>query len=243
MPRPDTPVAGLTTLADLPDDLPVFPLTGVLLLPTNFLPLHIFEPRYRHLVEDTLEGDRLIGMVQPFVPRNDNAGPPPDEAGEAGEADDPTAAQPPLYQVGCAGWIEHHQALDGGRHLLVLKGICRFRLGDELPLAAGGYRRVVPSFSEFSDDLRHQDEPPALDTQELLVQAATFAAQRGLQLESETLIELPARQLINGLAAALPFEPAEKQALLEARNLADRLAVLSSLLAMGCLPEGDEVAN
>ena len=215
-----------STIAQLPEQLPVFPLTGTLLLPTNLLPLHLFEPRYRAMVEDAVRGDGMIGMTQPVVPRDDNAGP--------ADGETEGARAPDLYSVGCAGWIQHQQRLGGGRYLVVLKGICRFRLGTELPLAEGGYRRVVPLFDEFLSDLREEPPPtPELDAESLLAQAAVYVEARDLELERDHLSELPPRQLINGLAAALPFDPAEKQALLEAPCLTDRLRVLSSLLAMG----------
>ena len=84
-----------------PDILPVFPLTGVMLLPGTVLPLHIFEPRYRAMVEDALDGDKVFGMIQPFTPQNDNRGPQPDAANTA----------PDLYKVGCAGYIEKCEKL------------------------------------------------------------------------------------------------------------------------------------
>src|SRR5882724_1990693 len=122
----------------LPEILPVFPLTGVMLLPGTVLPLHIFEPRYRALVEDTLEGEKIFGMIQPLAPQNDNRGPQPDAESSA----------PDLYKVGCAGYIEKWEKLPDGRFFVQLKGVNRFRFNEELSLQRG-YRRVKAE--KFSD--------------------------------------------------------------------------------------------
>ena len=95
----------------LPEILPVFPLTGVMLLPGTVLPLHIFEPRYRNMVEDALDGDKVFGMIQPFAPQNDNRGPQPDAENAA----------PDLYKVGCAGFIEKSEKLPTAVFLFNLK--------------------------------------------------------------------------------------------------------------------------
>src|SRR5215813_7198992 len=117
----------------LPAIIPIFPLTGVLLLPRGRLPLNIFEPRYLAMTRDALAGERLIGMVQPS---------------------DPAAAgnNPPVYLTGCAGRVTSFTETDDGRFLITLTGISRFRIRDELPLLEG-YRRVVPEWREFARDL------------------------------------------------------------------------------------------
>src|SRR5215468_9887437 len=123
----------------LPAILPIFPLTGVLLLPRGRLPLNIFEPRYLAMFRDAMEGDRLIGMVQP-------SDPPIREM------------NPPVYPLGCAGRITSFSETDDGRFLVSLTGVSRFRIREELPLLEG-YRRVVPDWSEFARDLSSDDEP------------------------------------------------------------------------------------
>src|SRR5262245_11557775 len=119
--------------AALPTILPIFPLTGVLLLPRGRLPLNIFEPRYLAMTRDALAGERLIGMVQPSDPTSSDS-------------------NPPLYPTGCAGRITSFSETDDGRFLIALTGTCRFRIRDELPLFEG-YRRVVPEWHEFVRDL------------------------------------------------------------------------------------------
>src|SRR5262245_59168458 len=125
---------------DAPEVLPVFPLTGSLLLPGNFLPLNVFEVRYRNMVADALEGERFIGMIQPLVPSPDNW-----------PALFPPTENPELYRVGCAGRIERCEPQADGRYLIVLRGVSRFRVRQELPLVRG-YRRVLADYGDFASD-------------------------------------------------------------------------------------------
>jgi Lon protease-like protein len=199
--------------------IPVFPLTGSLLLPGNFLPLNIFETRYRNMVEDALGGPRLIGMIQPVVPRNDNR---PDLTADPGHPD--------LYEVGCVGVIEESEPQDDGRYLILLKGLTRFRIEEELPLQRG-YRQVRASYEEFREDL---DEPrQELDPSRLLAALEAFAERQQLSFDMERLRLMPGVTLLNGLAVALPFPPGEKQALLEADSVEQREELLLSLMGMG----------
>src|SRR6476660_3822560 len=114
-----------------PSPLPLFPLTGSLLLPGNFLPLNIFEPRYRNLVADAVEGGKHVGMIQPFVPRQDNW-----------PALDLPPENPELYEVGGAGRTERCEPQAAGLSRILVKGVIRFRVREELPLVRG-YRRAV----------------------------------------------------------------------------------------------------
>ncbi len=124
---------------ELPEILPVFPLTGTLLLPGTTLPLHIFEPRYRSMVEDALGGDKVFGMIQPFVPQEDNHPLPGTEK-----------ETPELFRVGCAGYIEKWEKAQDGRYAIYLRGVNRFRSEEELPVHRG-YRRVKANYEVFSD--------------------------------------------------------------------------------------------
>lgn len=199
--------------------IPVFPLTGTLLLPGNFMPLNIFEERYCNMVSDVLEGQRVIGMIQPRVPGLDNLGPDPN-----GES------QPEIYAVGCAGQIEECEHQPDGRFLIVLKGTRRFRVHQELTLRRG-YRQVVAGFDEFAGDLRHEDT--GLDRERLLAAVERFSKEHGLEFDPELLASLPVLNLLHALSAALPFEPIEKQALLEAPSPAERQEILLTLMGMG----------
>ena len=203
----------------LPAILPVFPLTGMLLLPGMRLPLHVFEPRYRNMVEDALSADKHIGMIQPMVPRQDNS-------------PDPRVPldQPELYPVGCVGEIEEYRKLEDGRYLLTLVGVSRFRFSEELPLLRG-YRRVLADYRGYQADDAEALE--ALDNRALLEALKAYGDQYSVAFDVNRLNGLPSALLVNGLAMSLPFRPAEKQALLEALTLADRQKLVLSLMGMG----------
>lgn len=203
----------------LPRILPVFPLTGVLLLPGMLLPLHIFEPRYLNMVRDALAEGRYIGMIQPVVPRQDNR--PPSGA---------EREHPELYAVGCAGSLEAHQETPDGRYLIHLRGQSRFRVTEELPLHEG-YRRVRADYAEFAGDSGEPES--AHDPARLLEAFAAYAKAREMRVDAEELRRLPGPELVNSLAMSLPYAPAEKQALLEAKTLAERETTLIDLLTIG----------
>jgi Lon protease-like protein len=212
----------------LPETLPVFPLTGVMLLPGTVLPLHIFEPRYRNLVEDALDGDKIFGMIQPFVPQNDNRGP------QLGAPD----VAPDLYKVGCAGYIEKSEKLPDGRFFVQLKGVNRFRLSEEFALQRG-YRRVKALYQEFSDATLEKDWHCERDS--ILEALASFGKAHGMQVRPDQAARFSDLELVNLLGVSLPFHPAEKQALLEAPTLKDRESMLIDLLRLGSGPLDAEI--
>ncbi|HEY4597489.1 MAG TPA: LON peptidase substrate-binding domain-containing protein [Thermoanaerobaculia bacterium] len=206
----------------LPEIIPVFPLTGSLLLPGNLLPLNVFEPRYRNMVADALDGDQVIGMVQPLTPRQDNW------VATAQQPEDPE-----IYTIGCLGRIEEHELQDDGRHLVVLRGVARFRVRRELP-PQRGYRRVVADYSEFQRDF---DEINVfLNPSQIMRALRAFGEKHDLELDYDLLASVPGISLLNGLSVALPFRPAEKQALLEAADPAVREELLLTLMGMGIEP-------
>jgi uncharacterized protein len=207
----------------LPEVLPIFPLTGVMLLPGTVLPLHIFEPRYRAMVEDALQTDRIFGMIQPVAPQDDNRGPQPG-------ADN---LSPDLYKIGCAGYIEKWEKLPDGRFFIQLKGVNRFRFIQELELQRG-YRRVKAEYQEFSDAGAEQNWK--CDRAEVLSALASYGKARGLQVRPEQAEKFSDLELINLLGVSLPFHPAEKQALLEAPGLKEREQMLINLLKLGAAP-------
>jgi Lon protease-like protein len=208
----------------LPEIIPVFPLTGSLLLPGNLLPLNIFEPRYRNLVADALEGEQLIGMVQPLTPRQDNW---------VANAEGPDPDNPEIYRIGCLGRIEEHEPQDDGRYLIVLRGISRFRIREELPRPRG-YRRVLVEYAEFQRDL---DELNVfLNPSQIMRALRAFGDKHDLEFDYDLLASVPGISLLNGLSVALPFRPAEKQALLEAADPAVREELLLTLMGMGIEP-------
>jgi len=205
---------------DLPQAIPVFPLDGAVLLPGGELPLQIFEPRYLNMVDDAMAGDRMIGMIQTRA---------------GGER-----ARPALAGVGCAGRITAFAETADGRYLITLTGVCRFQAGDELPVRTP-YRQVRARFEPFGEDLALEEPvPEGLDRTRFAKALKRYLNRRELDIDWETAAEAPLESLVTSLAMGLPFEPAEKQALLEAPGLAERFAALTALLEIDGAQEADD---
>ena len=198
----------------LPSILPIVPLTGVLLLPRGRLPLNIFEPRYLAMTRDALAGERLIGMVQPSDPQ------------AAGD-------NPPVYPTGCAGRITSFSETDDGRFLITLTGVSRFRIREELPLLEG-YRRVVPDWRDFARDLAGDDEP-GFDRERLLRGLRAYFQHHRIEADWDAITSVPGERLVTSIAMICPFEPSEKQALLEAPDLDERARLLTAIVEMAAL--------
>lgn len=193
--------------------LSIFPLPGAILFPGLQLPLHIFEPRYRALVSDAIARDRLIAMVQPQKPV-DGA---------------------PLYTVGCVGRIGEIEAMDDGRYNLVLEGESRFRILRELD--------VTTAFRQVEAELLDDDEDEALSSVERAgfeLEAKRFADVQGYSVDWDSVTRLDDQSLINGVSQIAPFDPASKQALLEADTLADRCELLIQLMQFYGLRDGGD---
>ena len=199
---------------DLPESLPIFPLPGVLLLPRGRLPLNIFEPRYLAMVSDAMGSTRLIGMLQPK---------------------DPSAREPNpgVYKIGCAGRIVSFEETDDGRFLITLLGCSRFDIHDELPLSHG-YRAVEPDWTPYRYDLE-QPVTCEIDRDRLLSGLHGFFELHGIEVDWDNVREAENEQLINMVAMVCPFEPPEKQALLEAEDLSARADTLIALIEMAVL--------
>lgn len=208
--------------SELPEILPIFPLNGVVLLPGGRLPLHVFELRYRNMVEDAMaDDDPYIGIIQPLEPTGEVL---------VEELPDPAAGGPSLYQVGCAGIIERCDTLPDGRHLILLQGMRRFRVRRELA-PHRGYRRVEADYDDFAvDDRVAEAEVPA---ERLMRALAAFGEGHRIQFELDKLGQLPGLALLNSVAMVLPFPPEEKQALLEAPDVSERYETLLTLMNMG----------
>jgi len=213
-------------LGDLPLVIPVFPLDGVLLLPGGQLPLNIFEPRYLNMLDDAMSGERIIGMIQT------RPQPPGKEA-------DPH--RPMLAPVGCAGRVTSFAETSDGRYLVTLTGVCRFRAGDELPVRTP-YRQVRADFSPYEPDLREDQNGArtAADIDRLLSALRRYLDHRGLAIDWTDAESAPSDALINSLAMALPFDPMEKQALLEAETIFERKATLTALLEIDAAAGDDD---
>ena len=205
----------------LPDTLPIFPLSGVLLLPGGKLPLNIFEPRYLSMIFDSLAGHRMIGMVQPVQP-----------GGFAGDGLPTDDGRPKVHKVGCAGRIVSFNETEDGRLLLALAGVCRFEIVRELEQAQGGYRRVSSVFSPYRADLDHADDTVELDRDRLMAGLSAFFRSRNLSTDWDALKQAADASLVTSLSMVLPFGPAEKQALLEAADTTARAKLLVAFLEM-----------
>lgn len=193
----------------LPTSLPIFPLPHAVAMPGCQLPLNIFEPRYLNMVFDALGEQRLVGMVQP----------------EFSTADEKT---PTLYKTGTAGRITFFNETNDGRLMVVLTGVCRFDIKEEIPTTRG-YRRVQADWSRF----RHDGEDGTVsDTErgQFLQQLRDYCTFKQLDIEWPALENVGMEDLVNRLTCVLPMEVAERQLLVEAVTLPERLDILTTLL-------------
>ncbi|MEE9140006.1 MAG: LON peptidase substrate-binding domain-containing protein [Alphaproteobacteria bacterium] len=211
--RPFTP-----TFDELPEIIPIFPLSGVLLLPRGRLPLNIFEPRYLEMTADALAAERIIGMVQPFEP----------------DAESRTEA-PDVYPAGCAGRVTAFEETDDGRYEISLTGLARFEIVSEQPRSRR-YRRAAVRWDRFAGDLVDDDGGP-IARDSLAASLRAFLESRQLEADWDAIVDLPDKEFVTWLAMYCPFRPSEKQALLECRDLADRARHLAALMEMA-LHEG-----
>lgn len=207
---------GETPRADLEkalSALPIFPLPGALLLPRGELPLNVFEPRYLNMVDDALKAARLIGMVQPVRPERD-----------------PVSDDAELYHVGCAGRITAFSETADGRYLITLTGLARFRIDAELA-ANRGYRRVSARLAEFADDLM-EGAGHMTDRERLLRNVREYFKVKSFDVDWSSVDEIDDEALITAISMVCPFEPGEKQALLESPSLETRAELLATLVEM-----------
>ncbi len=202
-----------TVIEDMPAEFAVFPLTGALLLPGGKLPLNIFEKRYLRMVDDALSSGRVIGMIQPDESRAD------------------TPSGPALYRVGCLSRISSFSETADGCYLVTLTGVIRFAVQVELEVQRG-YRRVRADLERFKADLEDRGPAP-IDREGLLDALRAYFQAHGFDANWEAIDEMPDGPLVNALAMVCPFEPPEKQALLEAATDPARAQTLLTLLTMG----------
>jgi Lon protease-like protein len=213
----NTLLSAQTFLSALPEELPVFPLSGSVLLPHARLPLNIAEPRYRTMVEDALGKGRLIGMIQPCVEDEyDNV---------------------PLYSVGCVGRITSFNEIDDGHLLIVLAGVCRFRIIEEFPRIKP-YRIVRPEWTPYLSDLG-ENEPVDVDRERLIELMRIYFKRNAISVDWSVVKNAPDDVLIPTIIMICPLAPNEKQALLEAENFAVRAQMLMTLLEMAAMPQPD----
>jgi hypothetical protein len=194
----------------LPSEIPIFPLPNVVLFPNVFLPLHIFEPRYRQMVAEALTGDRIIGMVLL-------------RPGWEGNYE----GRPPVYPIGCAGLITHAEPLPDGRYNIVLRGLEKFRILDEQPGREYRIARVQTLMEEINDE-----ERASMRNERRRLEALLVPQPEGRGCDAKVPPSMPDEDLVNALAQYLELEPVEKQALLEREGLLARCRSLIELLEM-----------
>ena len=218
-----------TRFEDLPEILPVFSLSGALLLPWGRLPLNIFEPRYLYLVLDSLKTGRIFGMVQPDYDKLERNGP------STQDAPDPED-EPQVYAIGCAGRVSSFEETEDGRLLITLKGLARYRILEEVD-GVGGYRRMRVSYADFESDM---GPPPKFDFDRdtLLKRLKPYLDSQGMRLNVDAIKGLAPARLVTSLCMICPFDPREKQALLETRSFPERAETLTALLEMGIFDDG-----
>ncbi|QIE41111.1 LON peptidase substrate-binding domain-containing protein [Meridianimarinicoccus aquatilis] len=205
----------MTSPADLPATIPVFPLPGALLLPRARLPLHIFEPRYLAMLDDALKTEhRLIGMVQPrAVPGSDATR---------------------LHGIGCAGRVTGFSETEDGRYMITLAGKSRYRVTREVSGFAP-YLKADVSWAGFERDLGGVEADAAFDRESFMDLLSRFFEARNLSTDWESLKDAEDELLINSLSMLCPFEPEDKQALLEAPSLTTRRETLVTLIEFALL--------
>ena len=193
---------------ELPEVAPLFPLRGAIMLPGGALPLNIFEPRYLAMVQDAIAGDRMIGIVQP----RDESDPPA------------------LYTVGGLGRINEFAETPDGRFVIVLSGLLRFRISEEVDVDVP-YRRARLDYSPYLTDLGEAGSIAATERTRVEDVLRVYLDAQGLSADWEAVGQADDDALVRTLASVCPFDPIEKQALLEAQDLPARAAMLVALMS------------
>ncbi len=196
-------------IQDLPQEIPVLPLSGSLLLPRCDLPLNIFEPRYIEMIDAALAGDRMVGMIQPKIDALENR-------------------RPLLYSVGCAGRVTRFAETGNGHYFISLAGVCRFCVDHETT-AHTEYRTCAVRFQPFADDLGAATGEEAIDRDAIFRALRAYALRNALEINWDAIGKTSGGTLVNALSMMSPFGPREKQALLEAADLKMRAELLVAM--------------
>ena len=193
----------------LPIKIPVFPLSNFIIFPETTVPLNIFEPRYIQMIDDVMKHERIIGMVQPKEVNNKN---------------------PKLYDIGCAGKITSFHETEDGRYLIIINGVCRFKILNETTTNKL-YRECEVVYSDFHNDTKNQNEEIKFTDLELIFKnLKTLFNKQGYKINWKEIEKQSLDQTINTLSMASPFSLEEKQILLETIDLNDRKKKLEEIL-------------
>ena len=195
---------------ELPTTIPVFPLSNFIIFPKTAVPLNIFEPRYIKMIDEAMKGNRIIGMIQPK---------------KSGEL-----KKPDLYEVGCAGKITSFNETDDGRYLIVLDGVCRFRIVNEINNGKL-FRECIVKFEEYIDDLNKSNQAINFSDINLIFNNLKgLFKKEGYVINWKEMEKQSLDQTINTLSMASPFSLEEKQVLLESKNLSTRKEKLEEII-------------
>ena len=195
---------------DLPNILPVFPLSNFIIFPRTTVPLNIFEPRYIEMIDQSMKTNRLIGMIQPK---------------KSGQL-----KKPDLYKVGCAGKITSFNETDDGRYLIILNGVCRFKIMDEIN-SDNLFRECEVKYDDFLKDLNEKSEEIKFSDLDLIFQNLKgLFKKQGYEINWKEIEKQSLDQTINTLSMASPFSLEEKQVLLESKDLTIRKDRLKEIL-------------
>jgi len=199
-----------TGRGDLPDVIPVFPLSGALLLPNGQMPLNIFEPRYIEMVDHAMAGERLIGMIQPKL-----------DCAAGGPVDD-------LCAIGCMGRITQYAESCDGRYIVTLSGVSRYRIVEEVA-GTTGFRQCRISVADFADDFDPKCGNDDIDRENLICAFREYLDANGMEADWDSVNKASNCGLLTALAMMSPWGPAEKQALLEAPDQKSRAETLIAM--------------
>jgi Lon protease-like protein len=208
---------------DVPTSIPVFPLSEAMLLPGGRLPLNVFEPRYLQMFDEAMRGSRIIGMVQPAL--------------DGARRDDD---EPELCEVGCAGRVVSFAETGDGRYVVMLQGVCRYRIIQELAVRTPFRQcRIAPFIADLSED------PSAADMNRtaLLKTFRAYLKANELEADWESVSRADNAMLVNALSMMAPYGAAEKQALLEAPDLKARAETLIAITEMALARSGEDFAT
>ena len=196
---------------ELPNKIPVFPLSNFIIFPRTTVPLNIFEARYLDMINDSMRSNKLIGMIQPKISTNNKI-------------------HPELHNIGCVGKITTFKETDDGRYLIEIKGLVRFRIIDEIK-SENKYREFRVDYKEFENDLTSEKEQLKFSDLELIFKdLRNLFEKRGFVINWKALEEQSLDETINALAMASPFSLEEKQVLLESKSLAVRKDIIGEIL-------------
>ena len=197
---------------DLPKKIPVFPLSNFIIFPKTTVPLNIFEPRYLDMVNESMKSNKLIGMIQPKSPENEDN-------------------LPELHDIGCLGKITSFKETEDGRYMIELKGLIRFKVIKEIK-SQNIYREYEVDFKDYYHDLSEKKEELKFSELELIFKDLKILFEkRGFVINWKELEKQSLDEIINALSMASPFTLEEKQVLLEARNLSLRKNKIAEILS------------